>query len=213
MNLDGASVLVTGASRGIGKAWARALGERGARVFGASRGGPIACDVTDPDQVRALRSETGPVDLLVNNAAIIHEPAPLWEVPPDVWEAVLRTNVLGTVALMRAYLPAMNERGRGICINLSSAWGRVAEAEQAPYCASKFAVEALTQSAAAEVADGVAVVALNPGVVATEMLATAFGGDVSAYPTPAETAPSFVSLVEAMDASWNGRSLTLPARA
>jgi len=209
LRLDGATALVTGGSRGIGAALVPELEARGARVTAVSRSGPVACDVADPAQVAALFERTGPVDLLVNNAAVIHEPAPLWEVPLAEWEDVLRVNVLGTVALLQAYLPAMNARGSGVCVNLSSTWGRSAAALQSPYCGSKFAVEALTQSVAAEVADGVCVIALNPGVVATGMLARAFGGDVSGYTPPSETARAFASLLERLDATWNGRSVTL----
>ncbi|MHC4938755.1 MAG: SDR family NAD(P)-dependent oxidoreductase [Planctomycetota bacterium] len=207
MRLEGASVVVTGASRGIGKALVTELEARGARVTGVSR--TQGCDVSDPSQVAELCARTGPVDLLVNNAAIIHEPAPLWEVPFDEWESVLRINVLGTVAMLQAYLPAMNERGSGTVVNLSSGWGRFAAPEQAPYCASKFAVEGLSAAVAEEVADGVCVIALNPGVIATEMLETAFGGDVSGYPTPEETAKSFAELLASLDPSWNGRSVSL----
>ncbi|MEM8884016.1 MAG: SDR family oxidoreductase [Planctomycetota bacterium] len=209
MNLVGARVLVTGASRGIGRALMPELVARGAEPIGVARGGAEICDVSDREAVRALYERTGPVDLVINNAAIIHEPAPLWEVPPEEWEQVLRINVLGTVHVLQQYLPAMNERGRGTVVNLSSGWGRFAEAGQSPYCASKFAVEALTQSVAAEVAHGVCVVALNPGVIATDMLSKAFGGDVSSYPTPEETADRFGEFLERLTESDNGRSLDL----
>ncbi|MHC4847772.1 MAG: SDR family NAD(P)-dependent oxidoreductase [Planctomycetota bacterium] len=209
MRLQGATALVTGASRGIGAALAAELQGRGARVTGVSRTGADVCDVSDPAQVAALFARTGPVDLLVNNAAVIHRPAPLWDVPLEEWESVLRINVLGTVAMLQAYLPAMNERGSGFVVNLSSGWGRFAAPEQSPYCASKFAVEALTSSVADEVADGVCVIALNPGVIATDMLERAFRGDVAGYPAPAETARAFATLLESLDPSWNGRSVNL----
>ena len=207
MKLAGASVVVTGASRGIGAALVPELEARGARVTGVSRSG--GCDVSDPAQVAALFERTGPVDLLVNNAAIIHEPAPLWAVPFEEWESVLRVNVLGTVAMLQAYLPAMNERGAGFVVNLSSTWGRTAAPQQSPYCASKFAVEALTASLAGEVAAGVCVIALNPGVIATDMLEKAFGGDVSGYPSASEAARDFAALLESLDPAWNGRSVSL----
>ena len=116
-------------------------------------------------------------------------------------------NVFGMVAMLQAFVPVMEERGSGYAINLSSTWGRHAAALQSPYCATKFAVEALSQALAQEVAPGVAVVSVNPGVVATDMLATCFGGDVSGATPPEECAASLVRMMERMDPSWNGRSL------
>ena len=83
----------------------------------------------------------------------------------------------------------------------------MAAASQAPYCASKFAVEALSRSLAGEVAHGVCVVAVNPGIVATDMLATAFRGDISGATPPAECARRFVRLIDSLGPSDNGRSL------
>ena len=136
-----------------------------------------------------------------------HSPAPLTEIPLDEWERLFSVNVFGMVALLQAFVPAMEERGSGYAINLSSTWGRSAAARQSPYCATKFAVEALSHALAQEVAPGVAVVAVNPGVVATDMLETCFEGDVSGATPPAECAASFVRMMERMDPSWNGRSL------
>ncbi|MGH7162628.1 MAG: SDR family NAD(P)-dependent oxidoreductase [Planctomycetota bacterium] len=207
MKLPGGRALVTGASRGIGAALADALAAEGCDVVRVSRTRDIRCDVADPAQVDALFRLTGPVDLLVNNAAVIHEPAPVVDVPLEEWERLFRVNVLGTVAMLRAYVPAMNARGSGLVLNLSSGWGRVAEARQAPYCATKFAVEALSSALAQEVSPGVVVLAVNPGVVATDMLAAGFGGDVSAYPSPARCAAAFVSMIRRVGPSWNGRSV------
>lgn len=207
MELNGLKALVTGTSRGIGAALLDALRAEGCAVTGVSRTGRDACDVSDPAQVAALYERTGPVDLLVNNAGVIHEPANLVDLPLAEWHRLFATNVFGTVAMLRAYLPAMNARGAGTVLNVSSTWGRHAAGRQSPYCATKFAVEGLSHAVAQEVARGVAVVAVNPGVVATEMLATCFEGDVSGYTPPADCAASFVRLLQRLDASWNGRSV------
>jgi len=210
VRLEGVRALVTGASRGIGAALASALERERCevlRVATKEAGGTLGCDVGDPAQVRALRERTGPVDLLVNNAAVIHVPAPLVGIPLPEWERIFRVNVFGMVAVLQAYVPDMEARGRGVVLNLSSTWGRVAEARQAPYCASKFAVEALSRSLAEEVRPGVVVVAVNPGVVATDMLATCFQGDVSGYTPPSECAAALVRMLKRLDASWNGRSV------
>jgi len=207
MELAGATAVVTGASKGIGAALVEALRAEGVQTTGVSRSGKIRCDVTDDSEVRALFERTGPVDLLVNNAGVIHEPATLVDLDVDEWRRLFETNVFGMVGMLKAYVPAMNERGSGVVVNVSSTWGRVAAARQAPYCATKFAVEALSQSLASEVAPGVAVLAVNPGVVATEMLATCFESDVSGYTPPDACAASFVRLLRRVDASWNGRSV------
>jgi NAD(P)-dependent dehydrogenase (short-subunit alcohol dehydrogenase family) len=207
MDLNGIRALVTGTSRGIGAALADALRAEACRVTGVSRTGADACDIRDPEQVAALYRRTGPVDLLVNNAGVIHEPAALVDLSLAEWHRLFATNVFGTVAMLRAYLPAMNARGAGTVLNLSSTWGRQGAARQSPYCATKFAVEGLTRAVAQEVAPGVAVVAVNPGVVATDMLATCFQRDVSGHTPPAACAASFVRMLRHVDASWNGRSV------
>ena len=210
MRLDGRRVLLTGASRGIGAALLGALEEKGCDVHAVARtpGARVrGVDVSDPEQVRALRDAIGGVDVLINNAGVIHSPAPLTEIPLDEWERLFGVNVFGMVAMLQAFVPVMEERGSGYAINLSSTWGRHAAALQSPYCATKFAVEALSQALAQEVAPGVAVVSVNPGVVATDMLATCFGGEVSGATPPEECAASLVRMMERMDPSWNGRSL------
>jgi NAD(P)-dependent dehydrogenase (short-subunit alcohol dehydrogenase family) len=210
LELRGKRVLVTGASRGIGAALADALRAEGCDLELVARtagGGVEACDVSDPAQVAALARRTGPVDVVINNAAVIHEPAPVVEVPDAEWRRLFDTNVLGLVAVLRAYVPAMNARGAGLVVNVSSTWGRVAAARQAPYCATTFAVEAISAALAAEVAPGVCVLAVNPGVVATDMLATCFQADVSGYTPPAECAAAFVRMLRQADPGWNGRSL------
>jgi NAD(P)-dependent dehydrogenase (short-subunit alcohol dehydrogenase family) len=210
LELAGARVLITGASRGIGAALAEALRSEGCELILVARtavGEVQTCDVSDPDQVEALFRRTGAVDVLVNNAAVIHEPAPLVDLALEEWERLFRINVFGMVAMLRRYVPPMNERGRGFVLNVSSTWGRVAARQQSPYCATKFAVEGLSASLAREVRPGVAVVAVNPGVVATEMLATCFRGDVAGATPPGRCAASFVRLLRKMDESWNGRSV------
>jgi len=212
MELQGTKVLLTGASRGIGAALASALRAEGCELHLVARsGGPgiERCDVSKSDEVAALHDRVGPVDLLINNAAVIHDPAPLADIPMEEWRRLFDTNVFGLVDLCRTFVPAMNERGRGVVVNLSSTWGRSAAAEQSPYCATKFAVEAISASLAAEVVKGVIVIALNPGVVATEMLATCFAGDVSMYTSPAQCAADFVSLLQRLGPADNGESLSL----
>jgi NAD(P)-dependent dehydrogenase (short-subunit alcohol dehydrogenase family) len=186
--LDGKVAVVTGGNRGLGEAFARALGEAGARVAIAARDearservaaeqGALAVttDVTDPESVRAMvetvSSELGPVDVLVNNSGVcFHRPA--LEVPDDEWRAVWEVNVDGVWNCSRAVGAQMVERGTGVIVNVGSISAEIVNRPQwqPAYNASKAAVHQLTKSLAAEWApSGVRVNAIAPGYVKTEM--------------------------------------------
>lgn len=231
MELRGKSFIVTGASRGIGRGLVEMLAKNGSRLTISGRNKKKLLSVEDA--LRKLAAEVvsvpgdvgndadarrlaeaafkafGAVDVLVNNAAILPERSLVVATPPEVWEEVLRVNVLGTVNMIRHVLPRMEKRGQGVIVNLSSGWGREASGYVAPYCASKFAVEALTQSLSEESTSGVVIFALNPGVVATDMLQTAFEEDVSSYPTPEKLAPRWKNLFAKVNPSWHGTSRDL----
>jgi NAD(P)-dependent dehydrogenase (short-subunit alcohol dehydrogenase family) len=186
--LDDRVAVVTGGNRGLGEAFARALGEAGARVAIAARDDartarvagelgalPVAADVTDPDSVKAMvervTAELGPIDVLVNNAGVcFHRPA--LEVPADEWRQVWDVNVEGLWHCCRIVGAAMVERGTGVIINVGSISAMIVNRPQMQpaYNASKAAVHQLTKSLAAEWAPhGVRVNALAPGYVKTEM--------------------------------------------
>eukprot|EP00268_Persea_americana_P040849 TRINITY_DN40641_c0_g1_i1.p1 TRINITY_DN40641_c0_g1~~TRINITY_DN40641_c0_g1_i1.p1 ORF type:complete len:104 (+),score=16.17 TRINITY_DN40641_c0_g1_i1:458-769(+) len=103
----------------------------------------------------------------------------------------------------------MIENKRGIIVNLSSGWGRSAAAEVAPYCASKWAIEGLTRSVAKELPVGMAIIALSPGVVNTEMLQSCFGASASLYQTPEAWAPKAATMILNLTMEDNGASLTV----
>ena len=223
--------LVTGASKGIGRALALGLAREGARLSLAARtagllelvarearslGAKVVTtpgDVGLPEDARRIAEAAfaafGRVDVLVNNAAILTPPTPVEDTPPEVWEAVLRTNVIGAANMVRHVLPRMEARGSGVIVNVTSGWGRVGEAGVAPYCASKFALEAMTQSLAEEAGRGVVVLAVNPGIVDTAMLRLAWAGEASRYPSPEALIPRWLRLFARLEPSWNGRSLDL----
>lgn len=103
----------------------------------------------------------------------------------------------------------MVERKQGVVVNMSSGWGRSAAAQVAPYCASKWAIEGLTKSVAKELPQGMAIVALSPGVVNTEMLASCFGASASLYQSPEAWAPKAAAMILNLTVADNGASLTV----
>lgn len=96
---------------------------------------------------------------------------------------LIDVNIKGTANVIRHVVPVMMKRKQGIIVNLSSGWGRSTSPEVAPYCASKWAIEGLTQSLAQELPSGIATIALNPGIIHTQMLDICFG-DEAQYYTP-----------------------------
>ena len=189
--LAGRVALVTGASRGIGRAVALALGAAGAAVAccarsaeqveataaevsghgGRARG--FRLDVTRRNEIDAVVADIGaalgPIDILVNNAGITLDKRSV-EVTDEEWDDVLATNLTSTFVLARAVAPGMMEQRRGKIINIGSMYGKIGVPRYAAYCASKAAVEALTRSLAVEWArHGIQVNCLAPGYVNTDI--------------------------------------------
>ena len=189
--LAGRVALVTGASRGIGRAVALALGAAGAAVAccarsaeqveataakvsghgGRARG--FRLDVTRRNEIDAVVADIGaalgPIDILVNNAGITLDKRSV-EVTDEEWDDVLATNLTSTFTLARAVAPGMMEQRRGKIINIGSMYGKIGVPRYAAYCASKAAVEALTRSLAVEWArHGIQVNCLAPGYVNTDI--------------------------------------------
>jgi len=172
-------------------------------------------DVSNDEEVKSwaslLLTSHGPPDLVLNNAGVINKNARLWEISAREFSQVIDVNVKGTANVIRHFAPSMAVRKSGVIVNFSSGWGRSADAEVAPYCASKWAIEGLTQSLAQELPSGVAAVALNPGIINTEMLQSTFGGSSSTYPSANEWAKTAVPFLLKLGAGDNGRQLTVPA--
>ena len=148
-------------------------------------------------------------DLLLNNAALINRNAPLWKVPVQEFSDVIDVNIKGVANVIRHFVPAMIARRSGVIVNFSSGWGRSTDAEVAPYCATKWAIEGLTQALAQELSPGLAAVPLNPGIINTAMLQSCFAGGASNYPTAEEWAKTAVPFLLKLDASNNGEQLTV----
>src|SRR5205085_4965524 len=123
--------------------------------------------------------------------------------------AVIDVNIKGVANVIRHFVPAMIARGRGIIVNFSSGWGRSTDAEVAPYCATKWAIEGLTQSLAQELPSGMAAIPLNPGIIDTDMLRTCFGGDAASYPSPEEWSEQAAAFLLRLGPRDNGKSLSV----
>ncbi|MGB8170198.1 MAG: SDR family oxidoreductase [Chthoniobacteraceae bacterium] len=223
------TIVLTGCTRGLGRALTQFFIEEGHRVIGCGRSaetladleaqfdeehGFAEVDVSEDADVREFArwtlEEFGSPDLLINNAATITPNAPLWQVPPAEVARVLDVNIRGTINMIRAFTPAMIARGSGVIVNFSSGWGRSTSPEVATYCASKWAIEGLTQALAQELPKGLAAIAVNPGIIDTEMLRSCFGEGAAHYPDPAEWVKSAGPFLLKLAAKDNGRSLNVP---
>jgi len=174
-----------------------------------------AVDVSDDGAVagwaKNVLAAVGVPDLVINNAAIINRNAPLWRVSADEFSQVIDVNIKGVTNVIRHFVPAMLQRKSGVIVNISSGWGRSTDAEVAPYCATKWAIEGLTQALAQELPHGMAAVPLNPGIINTEMLRSCFGGSASSYPSPQQWAKRAVPFLLSLGPQHNGQPLTAPA--
>ena len=217
---------VSGCSRGLGRALAIEFSTRGWRVAGGARDGDSldqlrqtlgtdnhlqTLDVTNPGEVdsfsRNVIEKLGCPDLLVNNAGMINANAKLKDVGPEEFAQVLSTNLGGTHNMIRAFLPFMEKEGKGVIVNFSSYWGKSAAPEVGPYCASKWGVEGLTRSLAQELPSGLSTVALNPGIIDTDMLRSCFGEQAASYETPAAWAKKAVDCLSGLGVSDNGETV------
>lgn len=225
-------VLITGVTRGLGRALADEFARLGHTVLGCGRtsreidrlrrklGPPhdfYPVNVADDDAVKSWASVVlashGPPDLLLNNAGLINRSARLWEIEARDFDEVVDVNLKGVANVVRHFVPEMVRRKSGVVVNFSSGWGRSTDAEVAPYCATKWAIEGLTQALAQELPSGMAAVALNPGIINTEMLRSCFGESANSYPAPAEWAKSAVPFLLELGPADNGKPLTVTLRA
>ncbi|MEB3358021.1 MAG: SDR family oxidoreductase [Synechococcales bacterium] len=222
-------IVITGVSKGLGRAMVDGFIEAGHTVCGCARSEEAIAalqhtyaaphhfatlDVADESQVNAwagdLLSRYDPPDLLINNAAIINDPAPLWEIPSDDFSRLIDINIKGVANTIRHFVPAMVDRQAGVIVNLSSGWGRSASAQVSSYCASKWAIEGLTRSLAQELPQGMAAIPLNPGIIHTEMLQTCFGEAAASYSSTEAWQANAIPFLLSLEARHNGQPLTVP---
>jgi NAD(P)-dependent dehydrogenase (short-subunit alcohol dehydrogenase family) len=191
-DLTGRVALITGGSRGLGKAMARGFAQAGADVFIASRseaelrssledvlegtgrrGGYLVADMTRREEVKKLArtalERMGRVDILINNAGV-NIPQPIDEVTDEAWDQVLETNLTSVMALTRALVPQMRARKWGRIIHISSVMAFVSKEKRNAYSATKAALIGMTHASALELGqEGVTVNCIAPGPFLTEM--------------------------------------------
>lgn len=223
------TIVVTGASRGLGLALCREFDRNGHRIVGCARSEASlaavereldgqhhfrAVDISDDVAVQAWAEEAtgilGPPDLVLNNAAVTAKATQTWRVQADEFERLMRINVLGSVNVLRHFIPGMIRRRQGVLVNFSSAMGRMASEKSGPYCASKWAIEGLTLSVAQELPPQLAAVTLHPGNIQTDSMQASFGESAALYPTAEQWARVAVPYLLSLRASDNGRQLSVP---
>ncbi len=224
----GKKIVITGVTRGLGRALTEEFIARGHTVFGCGRGGEgifdlrlayaaphgfSVVDVSNDVKVSIWAAEVlgghGAPDLLINNAGLMNQPGPLWEQDDRSFTQLVDVNLRGMANVIRHFVPAMVAVKRGVVVNLSSGWGRSVSADVAPYCMSKWGVEGLTKALAEELPAGMAAIPLNPGVIDTDMLRTAWSEGAAAYPKAAVWAGKAAPYILALGPKDNGRSLTV----
>lgn len=200
-NLRGKTVLITGASSGIGRATALAFAREGARLLvcarrleklkeleselttaGAAAVRSFELDVRDRGSVvaslAALPKEWGEIDVLVNNAGLSRGLAKVYEDDPENWEEMIDTNVKGLLYVTRAVVPGMVARGRGHVINMGSTAGYITYANGAVYCATKAAEKSISEGLKIDLmGTPVRVTSIDPGMVETDFSEVRFRGD------------------------------------
>lgn len=207
------SVLITGTSKGIGYETALAFARSGYRVHATMRNpskSPLlaetaakeklaitvsAIDVDDDESVRSgiaqIQQQHGALDVLVNNAGV-ERFGSIEELSIDDFRAAMETNYFGVLRCCKAVVPQMRERRDGTIINISSVAGTFSQPPATPYCASKWALEALSEGLACEMKTfGVRVALVEPGIIDTAMARRISTGGNSAYPHAARNAAFF----------------------
>jgi NAD(P)-dependent dehydrogenase (short-subunit alcohol dehydrogenase family) len=226
--MAGRKIVITGVTRGLGRALAEEFIVQGHTVFGCGRGGEgifdlrlthaaphdfsvvdVANDVKVGIWAADILGGHGAPDLLINNAALMNHPKPLWEEEDRTFTQLVDVNLRGVANVIRHFVPAMVAAGRGVIVNFSSGWGRSVSQGVAPYCMSKWGIEGLTKALAEDLPKGMAAVPLSPGIIDTDMLRIAWADGASTYPKPDAWAKKAVPFLLALGPKDNGKSLSV----
>ena len=229
MNKNKLTIVITGATKGLGKALADEYIQLGHNVIGCGRDAESikslsknyegeadfqVVDISRYDQVQKwsatiLEKYKSP-DFLINNAGIINKNAFIWDVPEEEFSSVININIKGTYHTIKGFVPSMIKSKVGIVVNFSSGWGRSTSPEVGPYCSSKWAIEGLSKSLAQELPEGMACVALNPGGIDTDMLRSCWDDNASLYEKPDSWASRVAPYILNINSKDSGSSLNAP---
>ena len=223
------TVVISGSTSGLGKEMSIEFAKRGWLVAGLGKTKAKVdemtkimgekhqikeCDVSCNKSVKSFSEniikKLGVPELIINNAAVMNTPRPLWEVPGDEFDYLTHVNINGVANMIRHFLPSMVEKRQGIIINLSSGWGRSTSPDVAPYCATKWAIEGLSGALAQELPKGMGCIALNPGVIDTDMLRKCWGKGAELYQKPRDWAKLAVPFIENLSYQDNGKQMSAP---
>ena len=231
-------ICISGCTKGLGRALVERYISLGHRIAGCGRSISelevlqrkypshlfVQCDTSKDEQVASFQrafsiwSNSSPPSLLICNAAVVNIPKPLWEVSANEFDEVISVNVCGVANMIRHFVPSMVSAKTGVIVGLSSYWGRSTSAGVAPYNASKFAIEGLMSALSKDLLksgrggqlDGTASIAVNPGVINTDMLQKIFGDrGASSNPGPSEWVDSASPFLLSLSGVDNGKSLTV----
>jgi len=229
--LSGKVALITGGSRGIGKAIASAYASQGAQIFICARGendlertvtqirnaggkiAGLAGDIGKPEDAQRIVAVAvdryGKIDVLVNNASLLGPRVTIASYPVSDWEAVMRVNLTGVFLLTQQVLQVMIPQRQGAIINVSSGVGRAGKARWGAYACSKAGLEGLTEVLADELKDsGIRVNSVNPAATRTAMRAEAYPDeDPLSLPAPEEIMPIFLYLASDESVGVTGKAL------
>ena len=222
-------IVLTGCTKGLGRALVDEFVALGHTVIGCGRNpeaildlrfavsAPSTFDVLDVSEAtkvalwaERMLTQHGAPDLVVNNAGLLTDPAPLWKQNAADVARLFQVNLSGVVHVVQGFVPAMVEAGRGVVVNLSSGWGRSVSGDFAPYCASKWGVEGLSKALAEELPAPLAAVPLSPGVIDTAMLRQCYAEGAEDYPKADAWAKVAAPFLLQLGRKDNGRSLTVP---
>ena len=223
------TIVITGVTKGLGRALAEQYIKLGHLVIGCGRNVNSieslsnaypentdfqVVDISDQRQVcfwaKDVLNKFGAPDFLLNNAGIINKNAALWDVPEQEFSDVININVKGVYNTIKEFVPNMIRIGKGTVVNFSSGWGRSTSPEVAPYCTSKWAIEGLSKSLAQDLQEGMVSVALNPGVIDTNMLRSCWDENAAMYEKPESWAKRVAPFILNISQKDNGASLTAP---
>lgn len=221
-------IAINGTSKGLGHALSHQFEALGHEVFGGARtkteqlsdppaGHYHPLDVTKSSSQSVwwdrLEAEFGELpDIVLANAATINRNNPLWKVPEDEFRSVVEANVVGVYLTLSEFIRRWQQREQkkpAVLIALSSGWGRSTSPDVAPYCTSKWAVEGMIKALSQELPPGLTALALNPGIINTEMLQSCLGSSAAHYDQPKVWAVRACEQILAAGHGQNGSSETI----